>query len=165
MIKKTKFGSSPLKGSRKGTRFHDSIGKTYSKLIENESIAGYSAGDILGFYIKLPLINNNQLLPESCKDQVIIESLCSIYASVSSMHLFSIDSSQIQKSFILRRKRWVRSDREETNTLKRKQSKFEFSKTDIYSRDDQNMLIQSQLVPKHMILERNFRMWSYHIVV
>ena len=57
-------------GSRKGTRFHDSIGKTYSKLVEGEKSAGYDTGDVLGFYINLPLVETNQLIPESCKDQV-----------------------------------------------------------------------------------------------
>jgi hypothetical protein len=57
-------------GSRKGTRFHDSIGKSYSKLVENETEAGYGTGDVLGFYISLPLVDKSQLLPDSCKDQV-----------------------------------------------------------------------------------------------
>lgn len=54
--------------SRKGTRFHDSIGKTYSKLVEND--AGYGQDDVLGFYIHLPVDEPTQILPDSCKNMV-----------------------------------------------------------------------------------------------
>ena len=55
--------------SRKGTIFHDSIGKTYSKSTGDEN-PGYEVGDVLGFYIHLPLVDKAQLLPENCKDMV-----------------------------------------------------------------------------------------------
>jgi Set1/Ash2 histone methyltransferase complex subunit ASH2 len=57
--------------SRKGTRFHDSIGKAYSKLIDENS--GYDVNDVLGFYIELPLVDNSQLLPDSCKDMTLVK--------------------------------------------------------------------------------------------
>jgi Set1/Ash2 histone methyltransferase complex subunit ASH2 len=58
--------------SRKGTKFHESIGKTYSRLIETSENAdgGYGSKDVLGFYIHLPLENNSQLLANSCKEMV-----------------------------------------------------------------------------------------------
>lgn len=59
--------------SRKGTRFHDSIGKTYSRLVEDQSSSGYTTGDVLGFYISLPLLENelySNVLPQSCKQMV-----------------------------------------------------------------------------------------------
>ena len=59
--------------SRKGTKFHESIGKTYSKLVEkSENEIGFNTGDVLGFYIYLPVLDNSQLLPDSCKQMVKI---------------------------------------------------------------------------------------------
>ena len=45
--------------SRKGTRFHDSIGKHYSD--------GYKQGDVLGCLIELPALPNHNYLPETYK--------------------------------------------------------------------------------------------------
>lgn len=45
--------------SRKGTKFHESIGKHYSD--------GYTLGDILGFLIVLPEIKNKSYLPQTYK--------------------------------------------------------------------------------------------------
>ena len=67
--------------SRKGTVFHDSIGKTYSrKLLDKENLAdanfdgGFTAGDVLGFYISLPLLeDNSQLLPDALKDMTLVK--------------------------------------------------------------------------------------------
>lgn len=59
--------------SRKGTIFNDSIGKSYSKLNETDENPGYDIGDVLGFYIKLPLNDKSQYLPESCKDMTLVK--------------------------------------------------------------------------------------------
>jgi Set1/Ash2 histone methyltransferase complex subunit ASH2 len=64
--------------SRKGTIFHDSIGKSYSKLLsENNEDSGYGVGDTLGFYIQLPLsVENNEcveVLPENCKEMTLVK--------------------------------------------------------------------------------------------
>ena len=48
--------------SRKGTIFHGSKGKHYS--------SGYGAGDVIGCYIELPMIDIEDLLPESFKNEV-----------------------------------------------------------------------------------------------
>nr|QDF21435.1 set1 Ash2 histone methyltransferase complex subunit ASH2 [Brachionus koreanus] len=58
--------------SRKGTKFHDSIGKTYSKLIDAEN-SGYTQGDVLGFLIHLPLLEKSQLVPKSCKNMTLVK--------------------------------------------------------------------------------------------
>ncbi|CAF0719420.1 unnamed protein product [Brachionus calyciflorus] len=58
--------------SRKGTRFHDSIGKSYSRLVE-PGTGGFTQGDVLGFYINLPLLDKNQLIPKSCKDMTLVK--------------------------------------------------------------------------------------------
>ncbi len=69
--------------SRKGTVFHDSHGKTYSKLIKSEqenednnrqSDGGFTVGDVLGFYIDIPSNESNSgLLPESCKEMTLVK--------------------------------------------------------------------------------------------
>ena len=68
--------------SHKGTVFHDSVGKTYSRLVATEESGGYGAGDVLGFYIYLPLENNDTkkeegeeraMLPESCKEMTLVK--------------------------------------------------------------------------------------------
>lgn len=60
--------------SRKGTVFHDSIGKSYSKLNEVDENPGFDVGDVLGFYINLPLGKDNaQLLPETCKNMTLVK--------------------------------------------------------------------------------------------
>lgn len=49
--------------SKKGTRFHQSIGKHYSD--------GYSQGDVLGFFIELPdETETAKSLPDTYKDKV-----------------------------------------------------------------------------------------------
>lgn len=48
--------------SKKGTRFHDSVGKHYS--------VGYGEGDTLGFMILLPVTKKTKLLPNTYKDRV-----------------------------------------------------------------------------------------------
>lgn len=49
--------------SKKGTKFHQSIGKHYS--------SGYGQGDILGFYISLPEDTETaKSLPDTYKDKV-----------------------------------------------------------------------------------------------
>ena len=60
--------------SRKGTTFHESIGKTYSRLVEtDDENLGYGTGDVLGFYINLPLENKSNLLPENCKKMTLVK--------------------------------------------------------------------------------------------
>ena len=50
--------------SRKGTCFHASIGKSYSK-------DGYDVGDVLGFYICIPEPNDtSKLISPTLKDMV-----------------------------------------------------------------------------------------------
>lgn len=49
--------------SKKGTKFHQSIGKHYS--------SGYGQGDVLGFYISLPEDTETaKSLPDTYKDKV-----------------------------------------------------------------------------------------------
>lgn len=48
--------------SKKGTRFHESAGKRYSK--------GYGEGDTLGFMIVLPQYVTTKLVPNTYKDRV-----------------------------------------------------------------------------------------------
>ncbi|EDV22602.1 uncharacterized protein TRIADDRAFT_58997 [Trichoplax adhaerens] len=50
--------------NRKGTRFHQSRGKSFSD--------SFSEGDVLGFYIYLPRKEDGTLLPENYKDKVLI---------------------------------------------------------------------------------------------
>lgn len=59
--------------SRKGTVFHESVGKSYSRVVEqNENnSAGYDTGDTLGFFIKLPVESKSTLIPDDCKKMVI----------------------------------------------------------------------------------------------
>ena len=53
--------------SKKGTKFHQSIGKHYS--------SGYGQGDILGFYINLPEDTETaKSLPDTYKDKVSLSS-------------------------------------------------------------------------------------------
>ncbi|XP_071808635.1 set1/Ash2 histone methyltransferase complex subunit ASH2-like [Asterias amurensis] len=58
--------------SRKGTRFHQSIGKHYGE--------GYKTGDVLGLYIKLPSqVPPDQLLPLTYKDRALIKFKSHLY--------------------------------------------------------------------------------------
>lgn len=53
--------------SKKGTKFHQSIGKHYS--------SGYGQGDVLGFYINLPEDTETaKSLPDTYKDKVSLSS-------------------------------------------------------------------------------------------
>jgi len=58
-----KFGYSLR--SRKGTRFHDSIGKHYSN--------GFSQGDVIGCHIELPEVPGQDYLPPTFKDKPLIK--------------------------------------------------------------------------------------------
>lgn len=54
--------------SKKGTRFHQSMGKHYS--------AGYGQGDTLGFFIELPEDTETaKALPDTYKDKVTPENI------------------------------------------------------------------------------------------
>ncbi|XP_038061625.1 set1/Ash2 histone methyltransferase complex subunit ASH2-like [Patiria miniata] len=58
--------------SRKGTRFHQSIGKRYGE--------GYGQGDVLGLYIKLPSrVPADKLLPLTYKDRALIKFKSHLY--------------------------------------------------------------------------------------
>uniref|UniRef100_A0A8C2K9V0 Ash2 like, histone lysine methyltransferase complex subunit n=1 Tax=Cyprinus carpio TaxID=7962 RepID=A0A8C2K9V0_CYPCA len=58
--------------SKKGTRFHQSIGKHYSD--------GYGQGDILGFYIELPDgTETAKALPDTYKDKALIKFKSYLY--------------------------------------------------------------------------------------
>uniref|UniRef100_A0A6I8RTZ7 Set1/Ash2 histone methyltransferase complex subunit ASH2 n=1 Tax=Xenopus tropicalis TaxID=8364 RepID=A0A6I8RTZ7_XENTR len=58
--------------SKKGTRFHQSIGKHYSE--------SYGQGDTLGFYICLPdLTETAQALPDTYKDKALIKFKSYLY--------------------------------------------------------------------------------------
>ena len=64
--------------SRKGTIFHDSIGKSYSKIFsENSTDHGYGGGDVLGFFVHLPWVDDKnqtiECLPESCKEMTLVK--------------------------------------------------------------------------------------------
>lgn len=68
--------------SRKGTVFHESIGKSYSRQIDTENEnknSGYGAGDVLGFYINLPLENKKTLLRENLKKMNVVKSKNHLY--------------------------------------------------------------------------------------
>lgn len=53
--------------AKKGTVFHESLGKHFSK--------GYGKGDVLGFFIQLPQPDEpNKLLPYSHKSMVGVDS-------------------------------------------------------------------------------------------
>jgi len=64
-----KFGYSVR--SRKGTKFHDSIGKSYS--------SGYCQGDIIGCLIELPEIKDIDYLPPTFKDKPLIKFKSHLY--------------------------------------------------------------------------------------
>lgn len=64
-----KFGYSCR--SRKGTRFHDSIGKHYCE--------GYKQGDVLGCLIHLPEISGADYLPPTFKDKPLIKFKSHLY--------------------------------------------------------------------------------------
>uniref|UniRef100_A0A8C3FN63 Set1/Ash2 histone methyltransferase complex subunit ASH2 n=1 Tax=Chrysemys picta bellii TaxID=8478 RepID=A0A8C3FN63_CHRPI len=58
--------------SKKGTKFHQSIGKHYS--------AGYGQGDVLGFYISLPEDTETaKSLPDTYKDKALIKFKSYLY--------------------------------------------------------------------------------------
>ncbi|KAG8141356.1 hypothetical protein E2320_006984 [Naja naja] len=58
--------------SKKGTKFHQSIGKHYS--------SGYSQGDVLGFYISLPEDTETaKSLPDTYKDKALIKFKSYLY--------------------------------------------------------------------------------------
>jgi len=63
--------------SRKGTIFHNSIGKTYSRNIEenfeNNSDGGYDVGDVLGFLIHLPSTPESKQLPDNLKKMTLVK--------------------------------------------------------------------------------------------
>ena len=65
-----KFGYSCR--SRKGTKFHESIGKHYAD-------GGYKEGDYLGVLIHLPEIEGKDYLPPSFKDKPLIKSKSHLY--------------------------------------------------------------------------------------
>ena len=64
-----KFGYSVR--SRKGTKFHESIGKHYSD--------GYKAGDILGCMIVMPEMPRKSYLPASFKDKPLVKFKSHLY--------------------------------------------------------------------------------------
>jgi len=64
-----KFGYSCR--SRKGTRFHDSIGKHYSD--------GYGQGDVLGCLVELPEVPGFDYLPPTYKDKPLIKFKSHLY--------------------------------------------------------------------------------------
>jgi len=64
-----KFGYSCR--SRKGTRFHDSVGKSYSP--------GYGLGDYLGCLITLPEQHDRDYLPATYKDKPLIKFKSHLY--------------------------------------------------------------------------------------
>eukprot|EP00088_Acartia_fossae_P002927 TRINITY_DN11223_c0_g1_i2.p1 TRINITY_DN11223_c0_g1~~TRINITY_DN11223_c0_g1_i2.p1 ORF type:complete len:338 (+),score=67.56 TRINITY_DN11223_c0_g1_i2:61-1074(+) len=64
-----KFGYSCR--SRKGTRFHDSIGKHYSN--------GFGQGDVVGCLIDLPEQPGKDYLPITCKDKPLIKFKSHLY--------------------------------------------------------------------------------------
>ncbi|XP_076876757.1 set1/Ash2 histone methyltransferase complex subunit ASH2 isoform X2 [Brachyhypopomus gauderio] len=58
--------------SKKGTRFHQSIGKHYSE--------GYGQGDVLGFFIELPdSTETAKALPDTYKDKALIKFKSYLY--------------------------------------------------------------------------------------
>lgn len=59
--------------SKKGTRFHESRGKHYSD--------GYATGDVVGFFISLPLNNRHpaEFLPPTFKDKALIKFKSHLY--------------------------------------------------------------------------------------
>ncbi|QQP35130.1 putative protein_ isoform B, partial [Caligus rogercresseyi] len=64
-----KFGYSVR--SKKGTKFHESHGKTYSQ--------GYTEGDVLGTLIELPEIRGRDYLSKSYKDKPLIKFKSHLY--------------------------------------------------------------------------------------
>lgn len=71
--------------SRKGTRFHQSRGKHYSD--------GYSQGDVLGFYIKLPDdVPPGKHLPPTYKDSTLIKFKSHLYFEEKD------EASEVEKS-------------------------------------------------------------------
>lgn len=57
--------------SKKGTRFHESIGKRYSE--------SYGEGDTLGFLIILPQNNTTKLVPNTYKDKPLVKFKSHLY--------------------------------------------------------------------------------------
>lgn len=58
--------------SRKGTRFHQSMGYHYSN-------GGYGQGDTLGFLIHLPSIDDTVVLPQTYKDKPLVKFKSYLY--------------------------------------------------------------------------------------
>jgi len=75
-----KFGYSCR--SRKGTKFHESIGKHYAD-------GGYKEGDYLGVLIHLPEIEGKDYLPPSFKDKPLIKS---------KSHLYFLEKDRLQEN-------------------------------------------------------------------
>jgi Set1/Ash2 histone methyltransferase complex subunit ASH2 len=58
--------------SRKGTVFHDSKGRSYSRLRDSKS-GGWGHDDVIGCLITLPVVDSSkQILPDCCKNMVWI---------------------------------------------------------------------------------------------
>lgn len=74
-----KFGYSCR--SRKGTKFHESIGKHYSD--------GYKEGDYLGVLIHLPEVEGQDYLPPSYKDKPLIKF---------KSHLYFLEKDRLQEN-------------------------------------------------------------------
>lgn len=75
--------------SKKGTRFHQSIGKHYS--------SGYSQGDTLGFFIELPEDTETaKALPDTYKDKVTAATSAALLISSCVQHCISVTYSCIK---------------------------------------------------------------------
>jgi len=79
-----KFGYSCR--SRKGTKFHESIGKHYSD--------GYNQGDYLGCLISLPEENGHNYLPQSFK--VTLTSTLQTFYYFQILIFFIVSSEKIE---------------------------------------------------------------------
>jgi len=64
-----KFGYSLR--SRKGTKFHDSVGKSYS--------SGFAQGDVIGCLLELPEVEGADYLPPTFKDKPLIKFKSHLY--------------------------------------------------------------------------------------
>lgn len=75
--------------SKKGTRFHQSIGKHYS--------SGYGQGDTLGFFIELPEDTETaKALPDTYKDKVTSATSAALLISSCVEHCISVTCSCIK---------------------------------------------------------------------
>jgi len=84
--------------------------------------SGYDVNDVLGFYIELPLVDNSQLLPDSCKEMTLVKFKNHLYYEEVSKIRWSCVCVGATDSFdFFLQERRVQGGREQTETAQGQQ--------------------------------------------